>query len=107
MSHAAECCLADPAVFVTARLLRCVSHITTPTLPDSVIMAYLSRNPAAGDTVLGVAQWWLAERAGTWDIATIEQALDRLHAAGHVGRRVLVSGDYYYFGLGASPKDGG
>ncbi len=45
---------------------------------EDEILCYLSRHPAANDTLEGVAQWWLAESAVTRAISQVRAALDHL-----------------------------
>lgn len=46
------------------------------------ILAYLAENPAAADTVEGIAHWWLLEREIRDQSAAIERALAALAAEG-------------------------
>jgi hypothetical protein len=48
------------------------------------ILAYLSANPAAQDTVEGVAQWWLLEQEIKNQTAEVKAALDDLVSRGLV-----------------------
>jgi len=53
---------------------------------EDEILFYLSRHPAANDTLEGVAQWWLAESAVHRATSEVRAALDRL-----VGSRQVVA----------------
>jgi hypothetical protein len=68
---------------------------------------YLAQHPAAADTAQGIAQWWLPPpmRPG---VATVEQALAMLVAAGVVERRLLPDGRQIYGRSGQpAPPSGG
>jgi predicted N-acetyltransferase YhbS len=64
------------------------------------IMRYLALNRSAGDTAMGVWQWWLSATRDKVTKQLVEAALERLAASGAIGVRVLASGERYYFGLG-------
>ncbi len=49
------------------------------------ILAYLSSNPEAGDTVSGIAEWWLAEEGIRSKVGEVERAL-----AGLVSRDLVI-----------------
>ena len=68
------------------------------------VMAYLRECSAAGDTAQGIWRWWLRDQRDRVDMAIVEQALERLVARRQIGRRVLVSGETFYFGLGESKR---
>jgi hypothetical protein len=42
------------------------------------ILEYLSKNPNAQDTLLGIAQWWLPEEHIKTNITTLKNALNEL-----------------------------
>jgi len=46
------------------------------------ILAYLSRNPDAGDTIEGVVQWWLLDQIVSEQTDFVEEALANLVAEG-------------------------
>lgn len=48
------------------------------------ILAYLSDHPASGDTLEGVAQWWLMERKIKYHISLVKEALAYLVERGLV-----------------------
>jgi hypothetical protein len=48
------------------------------------ILSYLTRNPRAQDTVSGIGHWWLDREADEGSCAEVEQAVERLRAAGLV-----------------------
>jgi hypothetical protein len=51
------------------------------------ILAYLSANPAAQDTLEGVAEWWLLEQRIKEHTAEVKAALDELVSRGLVLER--------------------
>jgi len=42
------------------------------------ILAYLSKNPDAQDTLEGIAEWWLSEKTVKPNIANVAEALTEL-----------------------------
>jgi len=60
------------------------------------ILQYLQNHPDAGDTVEGIAQWWLAQQDAGEDEVLVEQALNHLVKQGLVARHVLVDGTILY-----------
>lgn len=66
------------------------------------ILKYLQAHPDAGDTVEGIAEWWLTHHHANESEVLIEQALNHLVKQGLVERHVLV-GKTILYGL-APPK---
>ena len=48
------------------------------------ILDYLSKNPHAQDTLLGIAQWWLPQQQIKTNTTTLNEALAELVASGLV-----------------------
>jgi len=46
------------------------------------ILEYLSKNPHAQDTLLGIAQWWLPQQQVKTNIATLNEGLTELVSKG-------------------------
>lgn len=70
------------------------------------VMRYLRAHGAAGDTAYGIWRWWLTDQREKVDVMIVEQALERLVAEGRIGRRMLVSGEAFYFGSPLSARSG-
>jgi hypothetical protein len=51
------------------------------------ILGYLERNPDAGDTLRGVARWWLLQQRIHTAVEDVQRALDQLVKLGLVSRR--------------------
>jgi hypothetical protein len=51
------------------------------------ILAYLVENPDAGDTMEGIAEWWLLEQRIKRGTDKVERALDELVAKGFILER--------------------
>lgn len=60
------------------------------------ILAYLSRNPEAQDTLEGIAGWWLMEERIRESLVETQSALDDLAAARLVVVRKGADGKGYY-----------
>ena len=60
------------------------------------ILQYLQNHPDAGDTVEGIAQWWLAQQDVGESEVLVEQALNHLVKLGLLKRHVLVEGTILY-----------
>ena len=59
------------------------------------ILGYLARFPRAGDTLPGVARWWLQATADA-PPELVQAALDRLVTAGHMTRTQGPDGNLHY-----------
>lgn len=59
------------------------------------VLAYLQRHRHAADSVAGVARWWMGDD-GRFTLAEVQQALDRLVAAGRLRREPLADGSWLY-----------
>src|SRR5215470_3828677 len=46
------------------------------------ILAYLADNPDAGDTLAGIAEWWLLTQSIKFETRTVSEAVARLVADG-------------------------
>ena len=51
------------------------------------ILSYLERNPDAGDTLEGVARWWLLQQRIHTAVEEVQRGLDQLVKLGLVSRR--------------------
>ncbi len=60
------------------------------------ILQYLQAHPDAGDTVEGIAEWWLTQHDANESEVLVEQALNHLVKQGLVKRHVLVEGTILY-----------
>ena len=60
------------------------------------IRHYLERHPEAADTVEGIARWWLMQQRFQQALGTVQQALDRLVAAGVVKKFITAEGKTVY-----------
>jgi hypothetical protein len=48
------------------------------------ILAYLDDNRKAGDTLEGIAHWWLLEQNIKYQIKIVKEVLDELVGTGHI-----------------------
>ncbi len=60
------------------------------------ILAYLDRNPEAGDTLVGVARWWLLRQRVHTAVETVQRALDELVRLGLVLQHRQLDGQVTY-----------
>lgn len=60
------------------------------------ILAYLSRNPEADDTLEGVAQWWLLDQMIVDQTTCIKEALAELAANGLLVENACLDGRIHY-----------
>lgn len=60
------------------------------------IMDHLRKHPRAGDSVEGVARWWLKPPHDTVSVEQVEEALERLVTRGVLRRLVLANGAVLY-----------
>jgi len=60
------------------------------------ILAYLSNNPEAGDTVEGIIEWWLLEQRIKSETEKVKSALSRLVAKGLIVENKRKSSGAYY-----------
>lgn len=67
------------------------------------IARYLAEHPAAADSAEGIRRWWLLRQRFDEAAAQVQQALDRLEAAGQVRRQVLPDGTVIYRAVTAPP----
>jgi hypothetical protein len=66
------------------------------------IQRYVEVNPDAADSAEGIRRWWLPPGLAEESPATVEEALDRLVAAGVISRRPLPDGRVLYAKRGAT-----
>jgi hypothetical protein len=66
------------------------------------IQRYLEVNPDAADSAEGIRRWWLPPALAEESPGTVEEALDRLVAAGVISRRPLPDGRVLYAKRGAT-----
>jgi hypothetical protein len=66
------------------------------------IQRYVEANPDAADSAEGIRRWWLPAVLAEESPATVEEALDRLVAAGVISRRPLPDGRVLYAKRGAT-----
>lgn len=68
---------------------------------EQAVLAYLAQYPEAGDTVEGIAEWWLPETGGPFSLQLVQRALDRLVAAERLICKVMPGGAVIYFAAAA------
>lgn len=51
------------------------------------ILAYLSENPEAGDTLEGILEWWLLNQTIRFEMQTVSEAVASLVAEGLIVER--------------------
>ncbi len=61
------------------------------------IMKYLETNPQAGDTLEGIARWWLLQQQVSDSVSAVHKALEQLKTKGFVEERKSPSGQTVYF----------
>ena len=66
------------------------------------IERYLDANREAADSAEGIRRWWLPPALAEESPGTVEEALDRLVAAGVIQRRPLPDGRVLYAKRGAT-----
>jgi hypothetical protein len=66
------------------------------------IEAYLDVNPDAADSAEGIARWWLPPALAEESPAMVEDALERLVAAGVIRRQPMPDGRVLYAKKGAT-----
>ncbi len=66
------------------------------------IQRYLDVNPDAADSAEGIGRWWLPPALAEESPRMVEEALDRLVAAGAIVRRPLPDGQVLYAKRGAT-----
>ncbi len=59
---------------------------------EQAILRHVQAHPNAADTVEGIARWWLEDFGPEPSRSAVQQALDRLEAAGQMIHTVLVPG---------------
>src|SRR5437867_3299309 len=62
-----------------------------------MIRAYVERNPQAGDTLEGIAQWWLLDQLIRTETPKVKAALSWLVACGELSARRLPDGRIFYY----------
>ena len=60
------------------------------------ILAYLRRKPDAGDTLEGIARWWLEIERIESSVSEVVRALDELTGRGVIRMRPLKDGTAFY-----------
>jgi hypothetical protein len=66
------------------------------------LVAYLTENPRAMDTLEGIVNWWLPRQQIRFDVRRVSRALETLRARGIV--EVLGAGSTQWYRLKASPE---
>jgi aryl-alcohol dehydrogenase-like predicted oxidoreductase len=64
--------------------------------PAQMILAYLRRNPGAGDTLEGIVRWWLGLERIESLAAEVAQVLGDLTRQGRVRAHRLANGTTFY-----------
>jgi hypothetical protein len=62
------------------------------------ILDYLRAHPKARDTAAGIHQWWLPDCDAAAQLDDVEEALERLAAAGRIRSQTLPGGAVVYGG---------
>ena len=70
--------------------------MTSDDEPERLILEYLRANPAAGDTVEGIAHWWILRQRITESVELVRRTLANLVAAGLVEERRGPEGQTHY-----------
>lgn len=71
------------------------------------ILAYLARNPGAGDTATGIWQWWLSATRARVEPAAVERVLEGMVLRNEIVVQVMATGQRVYFGpAGTAPAAG-
>jgi len=60
------------------------------------ILGYLRKNRMAGDTVEGIAKWWMMRQRLTETTETIHRVLQRLNSAGLIHEHRTPNGEILY-----------
>jgi hypothetical protein len=63
---------------------------------EEAIVAYVVRHPEAGDTVEGVAAWWLPEAELAYNLPLVQRALEHLVEAHRLKRATMPGGRVIY-----------
>lgn len=61
------------------------------------VLDYLHNNPNSGDTLEGIARWWMLRQRLSESVDAIQQALEQLKREGAVFERKTTSGRTIYF----------
>ncbi len=61
-----------------------------------LILEYLRANPTAGDTLQGIAQWWILCQRITESVELVRRALGKLVDADLVSEHRMPDGQTYY-----------
>jgi len=73
--------------------------------PEQQILGYLKGHRLAGDTVEGIAKWWLMRHRVEESVLLIKRTLEVLKTKGIILERRLPDGNYLYFLNQLSMKD--
>jgi hypothetical protein len=68
---------------------------------DHYILDYLRRHPRGGDSLEGIARWWMLRQQVSETVSAVRRELERLAAAGQVRVRRGADGQILY---GACPE---
>ena len=72
------------------------SLVTNKTQISNEILAYLFEHPGAQDTLEGIVEWWLLERAIKFQTARVKEALSELVAKGLILEKKGSNSHIYY-----------
>lgn len=61
------------------------------------ILKYLEANPQAGDTLEGIARWWLLQQQVSDSVNAVHEALGQLKSKGFIEERKTPGGRTVYF----------
>jgi len=61
-----------------------------------MILDYLKRNPGAGDTLEGIARWWLAQARIEVSVEQVRKALEELIDRGVIKTELLKDGSILF-----------
>jgi hypothetical protein len=107
---AAQTCWQAPkhacfTVGIPAALLEKEQRLLTQAMPDLFtletsagrkILRYLVQNPAANDTVEGIAEWWLLEQRIEQSVAEVTAVLSKFVEQGLIIRKEGLDGRFHY-----------
>jgi len=63
---------------------------------EHTILAYLLKHPRAGDTLEGIARWWIMHQRLSESVETIQQAIEQLKDKGLIAARKCPDGRTRY-----------
>lgn len=71
--------------------------MTSEETMEKQILQYLQSHQQAGDTLEGIARWWLLRQQINESVVLVKQTLEHLKAKGTVSERYLPDGGTLYY----------